>query len=71
MRSSGICQAQRRGKGRRDRETGKEAMVPPIDIAAIEGLKELEKLEFYNKRVINIDALAGLPKAQGSQHLHD
>ncbi len=35
---------------------------PPVDIAAIDGLKDLEKLDFYNKRVINIDALAGLPK---------
>lgn len=43
-------------------EQEREASVPPIDIAAIEGLKELEKLEFYNKRVINVDALAGLPK---------
>jgi hypothetical protein len=40
----------------------KEAKVPPIDIAAIEGLKELDRLAFYGKRLINIDALAGLPK---------
>ena len=39
----------------------KEAKIPPTDIAAIEGLKELEKIDL-SKRVINIDALAGLPK---------
>jgi Leucine-rich repeat (LRR) protein len=39
----------------------KEAKIPPTDIAAIEGLKELEKLDL-SERVINIDALAGLPK---------
>lgn len=43
-------------------EKEKEDSVPPVDIAVIEGLKELEKLEFYNKRVINIDALVGLTK---------
>jgi serine/threonine protein kinase len=43
---------------RRDRE----ARIPPTDIAAIEGLKELERLAFYGERLINIDALAGLPK---------
>jgi len=40
----------------------KEAKVPPVDIAAIEGLKELDRLAFYGKRLINLDALAGLPK---------
>ncbi len=43
-------------------EKDKKAQVPPVDIAAIEGLRELEELEFYNKRAINISALAGLPK---------
>ncbi|QTN32351.1 protein kinase [Akkermansiaceae bacterium] len=43
-------------------EKEKEAQVPPVDIAAIDGLKDLEELEFFNERVINIDALAGLPK---------
>lgn len=40
----------------------KEAKIPPTDIAAIEGLKELDRLAFYGKRLINLDALAGLPK---------
>lgn len=40
----------------------KEAKVPPVDIAAIEGLKELDRLAFYGERLINLDALAGLPK---------
>ena len=40
----------------------KEEKVPPTDVAAVEGLKELERLAFYGKRLINIDALAGLPK---------
>jgi Leucine-rich repeat (LRR) protein len=40
----------------------KEAQIRPTDIAAIEGLKELDRLAFYGKRLINIDALAGLPK---------
>jgi Leucine-rich repeat (LRR) protein len=49
-----------------------EREIPPVDIAAIDGLKDLEKLEFYNKRVINIDALAGLPKLKElSIHLSD
>ena len=53
-------------------EMEKEAQVPPVDIAAIDGLKDLEKIEFYNKRVINIDALAGLPKLKElSIHMSD
>jgi Leucine-rich repeat (LRR) protein len=43
-------------------EKENEPKVPPVDIAAIDGLKDLEKIEFYNKRVINIGSLAGLPK---------
>ena len=39
-----------------------EAKIPPTDIAAIEGLKELDSLAFGGKRLINLDALAGLPK---------
>lgn len=39
-----------------------EEKSPPIDIAAIEGLKELEELVVYGRRLINIDALAGLTK---------
>ncbi len=44
------------------RKAEMEDRSPRIDIAAIEGLKELEKLEFYDKGLINIDSLAGLPK---------
>jgi serine/threonine protein kinase/Leucine-rich repeat (LRR) protein len=40
----------------------KEAQIPPTDFAAIEGLKELDSLAFGGKRLINLDALAGLPK---------
>ena len=40
----------------------KEAKIPPTDIAAIEGLKELDRLAFYGERLINLDALTGLPK---------
>jgi hypothetical protein len=63
MRSSGNSPSStKKEKAAAIARTRQEAKIPPTDIAAIEGLKELERLAFYGERLINIDALAGLPK---------
>jgi hypothetical protein len=43
-------------------EREKEAQVPPIDIAAINGLEDRERIELRDTRLLNAGALAGLPR---------